>query len=239
VVDLGCGSGRLFSSYLAGDATRILGIDGSPALLARASTRIAANRDLARAERDGRIVLAVGDVRRVPRADRFELAVLAGVVSHLDGPEEALRALVSARGLLSDDGILVVDGLGPGALPARDLPLSVDWRQSMDGRPVVRRSSLQRRETPEGLRVLFSILVDLAEPDGTIARLPASFRLWYPSQVTLLELIREADLAVEVTYGSHDLEPLGEASERCIVVARRAVGGQPGAPGRGRGSHGS
>lgn len=233
VIDLGCGSGRLFASYLAGGASRVVGIDGSPALLTRASARIAADPELARAEREGRIELAVGDVRRVSRSDRFELAVLAGVLSHLDGPEEAVRALVSAGRLLTDAGILVVDGLGPGALPTRDLPLSVDWRQSLDGREVVRRSSLQRREAPEGLRVLFSTLVDLAEPDGTIARLPASYRLWYPSQVTLLELIREADLAVEMTYGSHDLEPLGEASERCIVIARPAR-----APGA-RGSHGS
>ena len=83
-----------------------------------------------------------------------------------------------------------------------------------------------RRETPEGLRVTFSTIVDLGRPDGTIARLPASYRLWYPSPVRLLELVREADLVVEMTYGSHDLEPLGPRSHRSIVVARRADGDQ-------------
>jgi SAM-dependent methyltransferase len=224
VIDLGCGSGRLFASFLDGGAERIIGLDGSAALLGRAEARIAATPRLARARAEGRIELVEGDVRSVARRDRFGLAVLAGVLSHLDGPEEGLRALIRARRLVEAGGVVVVDGLGPGQLPTRDLPLSVDWRRTLDGRDVVRRSQLQRRETPEGLRVLFSTLVDLTGPDGTIARLPASYRLWYPSPVRLLELVRKADLVVEMTYGSHDLEPLGPASQRCIVVARRADG---------------
>ena len=38
-----------------------------------------------------------------------------------------------------------------------------------------------------------------------------------------VELVRDAGLAIEATYGSHDLEALGAASDRCIVVARRPV----------------
>ncbi|MGH2446981.1 MAG: hypothetical protein ACRDGD_13220, partial [Candidatus Limnocylindria bacterium] len=66
-------------------------------------------------------------------------------------------------------------------------------------------------------------LTDVAEPDGTIARLPASFRLWYSSPSALVALAEEAGLAVEGTFGSHDLEPLDETSERCIVVLRHAA----------------
>jgi SAM-dependent methyltransferase len=230
VIDLGCGSGRLFASFVEGGATRVVGVDGSAALLRRAEARIAASPELAAARAAGRIDLQLGDVRHFSRPDRFGLAILAGVLSHLDGPEEALRALSNAARLLERDGLVVVDGIGPGELPTRDLPLSIDWRREMDGREVVRRSQLQRRETPEGLRVLFSTLVDLTGPDGTIARVPASYRLWYPLAVTLLELFREANLTVEMTYGSHDLDPFGPDSVRCIVVGRRAHAGhaQPG-----------
>ncbi|MGH2418066.1 MAG: class I SAM-dependent methyltransferase [Candidatus Limnocylindria bacterium] len=220
VIDLGCGSGRLFEPLLAGGATRIVGIDGSPSLLARASARIEGHASLRDAHARGRIELAVGDVRRVRRPDRFALAILAGVLSHLDGPEDALRALWAARELLEPAGTLLVDVLGPGGLPPHDLPLSLDWDRSVGGRRIVRRSRLERRETPEGLRVSYATLTDVVGADGTIARLPASFRLWYPSTAALVALAAEAELAVVAVYGSHDLDPLDDDSERCIVVAR-------------------
>jgi SAM-dependent methyltransferase len=220
VLDLGCGSGRLFAPLLAGGATRVVGIDGSPSLLERAEARIAANPQLAAALAEGRIELVEGDVRTVRRGDHFKLAVMAGVIAHLDGPEDALRALVRARWLLAKGGVLVLDTLGPGGLPGRDLPLSVDWERSEGGRRMVRRSRLERRETPEGLRVDYATLTDVVRADGTIARLPASWRLWYPSPAALAALAAEAELAVESVFGSHDLDPLNEESERCIVIAR-------------------
>ena len=93
----------------------------------------------------------------------------------------------------------------------------------MGDRRVVRRSRVVRAEAPEGLRVEYSTLTDVTEPDGTIARLPAGFRLWYPSPAALLGLANEAGLEVEAAFGSHDLDPLGDRSERCIIVLRRAA----------------
>jgi hypothetical protein len=131
-----------------------------------------------------------------------------------------LRALEAAGRLLEADGMLIVDLLGPGALPPHDLPLSVDWERRVGDRRVVRRSRLVRHEAPEGMRVDYATLTDLVEADGTIARLPASFRLWYPSPGTLIGLAEEANLVVEATFGSHDLDPLEDGSERCIIVLR-------------------
>ena len=218
VLDLGCGSGRLFRAFLDGGARRIVGIDGSPALLERAMARIEADPVLREAHADGRIELAAGDARTVSRPDRFSLVVLAGVIAHLDGPEDALRALAAAGRLLAAGGVLIVDQLGPGGLPADDLPLSLDWERRLGDRRVIRRSRLDRREAPEGLRVDYSTLTDLVEADGTITRLPAGFRLWYPSPEVTVALAGEANLEVVAAFGSHDLEPLDERSERCIVV---------------------
>jgi SAM-dependent methyltransferase len=218
VLDLGCGSGRLFRAFLDGGARRIVGIDGSPALLERATARIEADAVLRDAHAEGRIELAAGDARSVSRPDRFSLVVLAGVVAHLDGPEDALRALTAAGRLLAPGGVLIVDQLGPGGLPVDDLPLSLDWERRLGDRRVIRRSRLDRREAPEGLRVDYSTLTDLVEADGTITRLPAGFRLWYPSPEVTVALAGEANLEVVAAFGSHDLEPLDERSERCIVV---------------------
>jgi SAM-dependent methyltransferase len=230
VLDLGCGSGRLLRSFAAGKGRTIVGVDASAALLRRAERRIAAEPLLAAGLAQGRLHLVHGDVRRLEQlplrsllgAAGANLIVAAGVLPHLDGPEEALRLLAGARSLLAIDGRLILDDLGPELLPDRDLPLSVDWRREMDGQPVVRRSQLQRRETPEGLRVAFSTIVDLGRPDGTIARLPASYRLWYSSDDALAAVIREAGLAIELAYGSHDLDPPSVSSERRILLVRHA-----------------
>jgi SAM-dependent methyltransferase len=226
-LDLGCGSGRIFASLLAGGAKPIVGVDGSPALLRRAEARIAGDERLNQAMADGHLALIVGDVRQLGglgRSERFRLVVAAGVLPHLDGPEEAMLMLGGVARLLAADGRLVLDDLGPGRLPTRDLPLSVDWRRTLRGREVVRRSQLMRREAPEGLRIAFSTMVDLGLADGTIARLPASHRLWYPYTEALLSLVREAGLAVELAYGSHDLDPLEEDSVRRILVIRATTG---------------
>jgi SAM-dependent methyltransferase len=218
VLDLGCGSGRLFRTLLDGGAHRVVGIDGSPALLERAAVRMASDDVLRAAFGDGRIELATGDVRTISRPERFSLIVLAGVIAHLEGPEDALRVLSAAGRLLRPDGVLIVDQLGPGALPIDDLPLSLDWERRLGDRRVVRRSRLDRREAPEGLRVEYSTLTDVVETDGTITRLPAGFRLWYPSPEVTVALAGEANLEVVAAFGSHDLEPLDDRSERCIVV---------------------
>jgi SAM-dependent methyltransferase len=154
---------------------------------------------------------------------RFRLVILAGVIAHLGGPEDAVRALGAARRLLQPNGVLIVDTLGPGALPPHDLPLSIDWERPLGDRRVVRRSRLVRAEAPEGLRVEYSTLTDVIQADGTIARLPAGFRLWYPSPTALIGLANEAELEVEAAFGSHGLDPLDDRSERCIVVLRPAA----------------
>jgi SAM-dependent methyltransferase len=226
VLDLGCGSGRLFGPLIAGGATVIAGVDGSPALLRRARERIAGDQRLAEAQAAGRVRLVEGDVRRLRALDlgrRFSLVLAVGVVPHLEGPDDLLRMLSGIRRLLTPRGRLVIDNIGPGQLPTRDLPLSVDWQRELRGREVVRRSQLMRQEAPEGLRVAFATMVDAVQPDGTIARLPASHRLWYPSHEALSELVRQAGLAVEQAFGSHDLEPLDTEAERSILIIQRAA----------------
>jgi SAM-dependent methyltransferase len=230
VLDLGCGSGRLLRTFAAGKGRRIVGVDASEALLRRAEARVAAEPLLAAAREQGRLHLVRGDVRRLGQLSLrpllgpggANLVVAAGVLPHLQGPEDAVRMLSGVLPLLAASGRVILDDIGPGLLPTRDLPLSVDWRREMDGRPVVRRSQLIRREAPEGLHVAFSTIVDLGRPDGTIARLPASHRLWYPSDDALAAIVREAGMTVEFAYGSHVLDPPDAASERRILVIRRA-----------------
>ncbi len=223
VLDLGCGSGRLLRALLDGGARRVVGVDGSTALLRRAQGRIEADDVLSDAARSGGLRLIAGDVRRPPVRGLFALALAVGVLPHLAGPEEALRMVAATASRLEAGGLLVIDDIGPAGLPWRDLPMSVDWERTLDGRRVVRRSGLTRHERPEGLWVDYATLTDAVRPDGTIARLPATFRLWYPSEDVLRHLLVEGGLVTETSYGSYDLEPFGRESERRIVIARRAA----------------
>ena len=100
-VRLGAG---VLGALLEGGASRVLGIDASPALLRRAEARIAGDPLLGAAARDGRIGLLLGDVRALGTLDireRFDLALAVGVLPHLDGPEDALRLLGGVRSLLA------------------------------------------------------------------------------------------------------------------------------------------
>lgn len=223
VLDLGCGSGRLLRPLLDGGVRQIVGIDGSAALLERAERRAAGDAVLAEAVETGRIELVHGDIRHPRVAGRFSLIIAVGVLPHLDGPAAVGQMLRSARGRLTRAGRLVLDDLGPAHMPARDLPLSMDWRRAMGDRQVTRHSRLLREEDAGGVRVTYSTLTEIREADGTIARLPAGYRLWYPSPDTLERRVEDAGLVVELSYGSHELDPLGPESDRRIFIVRRSA----------------
>lgn len=221
VLDLGCGSGRLLGAFFDGGAQRVVGVDGSAALLRRAGRRIAADAALAAGDARRRLSLIKADATTLALHRRFALVVAAGLLPHLAGQAAGAQLAGVMRRHLAAGGLGVVDDIGPGLIPARDLPLSIDWRRTTGSGEVVRRSQLLRREGPDGVAVAYSTLTDLVRPDGTITRLPASYRLWYPSSDALTALIEQAGLEVVAIYGSHDLEPLRPDSERRIMTVRR------------------
>jgi len=116
LLDLGCGSGRLFRAFLDGGAISIHGVDGSPSLIRRAEARISEDTRLTAAAQSGRIQLITGDVRRPPTG-RWRWITAVGVLPHLDGPEDALQLLAAAADRLQPSGRLVLDDIGPGGLP--------------------------------------------------------------------------------------------------------------------------
>jgi SAM-dependent methyltransferase len=233
VLDVGCGSGRLFRTLLDGGASPLVGVDGSAALLERAHERIRRD-DLLRAARaEERLVVLQGDARRPPAgiqtASGYELVILAGVVPHLEDPAQLAAMLRHLAPLVSQDGRIVIDDLGPARLPHRDLPLSVDWQRDHSGARIVRRSQLERREEPGGMRIAYATITERRDPDGTIRSLPASFRLWYPSVMSIERAAAEAGLLVDLVWGSYELDPYDPTdSERRIAVIRPAGTNMPG-----------
>lgn len=233
-IDLGCGSGRLFGALLEGGAGPLIGMDGSSALLARARERVAGDAVLRAAAADGRVRIRAGDVREPPitveeLAGGASLVVVAGVVPHLDGIEDMVAVLAALRPLVAPDGVVVLDDLGPAQLPHRNLPLSVDWSRDIGSDRIIRRSQLERWDETDGLRVAYATLTERRRADGTIRSLPASFRLWYPSMESIAQAAATAGLAVDISWGSYELDPYDpNESERRIAVIRPAGTSMPG-----------
>src|SRR5207237_3747928 len=107
LLDLGCGSGRLFRAFLDGGSSTVHGIDGSPALIHRAGLRIAADERLAAAAASGRLTVGMGDVRRPPKG-RWRWMTAVGVLPHLEGPEPGLHVHTAPDARVQGGGRLVV-----------------------------------------------------------------------------------------------------------------------------------
>jgi malonyl-CoA O-methyltransferase len=88
VLDVGCGSGRYMLHALRRGAARVIGVDLSPQMLARAGTELAALRTAAD------IDLVQGSLAALPVPDaRANLTLCGLVVGHLDNLQQALAEL--------------------------------------------------------------------------------------------------------------------------------------------------
>jgi SAM-dependent methyltransferase len=125
VLELGCGTGRI-AVPVARAGARIVGIDRSEEMLARARTRVM------RARLGGRLALVRGDIRDLPFAGRTKFsAVLAayGILQSLTREADLTRTFASVARVLRRGGIFAID-----VVP--DLPKWDEYRNriSLSGR---------------------------------------------------------------------------------------------------------
>jgi ubiquinone/menaquinone biosynthesis C-methylase UbiE len=125
VLELGCGTGRI-AVPIARAGARIVGIDRSEEMLARARKRIL------RARVRGRLTLVRGDIRDLPFTVRTKFsAVLAayGILQSLTRERDLTRTLASVAGVLRRGGLFAID-----VVP--DLPKWDEYRNriSLSGR---------------------------------------------------------------------------------------------------------
>ena len=104
VLDAGCGVGYGAEMIARAGASRVVGIDLAPEAIAAAS------------ERAGEVAaFQVGDVRDLPFDEgSFDLVVCFEVLEHLEDPEPAITAL---KGVLREDGLLIVSSPNRGVYP--------------------------------------------------------------------------------------------------------------------------
>lgn len=224
VLDLACGTGRLLIPLLR-DGHRVLGIDRSAPMLARASERLSRCGATTRA----RGSLVRGDLRALPLASRqFTLAICAfHSLQHLVSDAEILAFLTATRLTLRPGGWLAFD-----LLPWPDRILDADPTQRR-ARTVFRHPATRERlvyttshSYANGRRALhMRFHYQPIDDSGTAMGRERTVRLCHrqlsPDEVA--GLLRAAGFRLLARFGSFLADPLAPDSEEHIYVAKSVL----------------
>jgi SAM-dependent methyltransferase len=222
ILDAGCGTGRLLVP-LARDGHRVLGIDRSAAMLARAAWRLSRG---ARAAR-GRAMLARADLGDLPAGTgRFALVIAAfHTVQHCESDAELLAFLRGARRALIPGGWLAFDTFAPARrfLDRRGPSGVTRFRHPRTGRLTAYREIHTVRPGPDGPdRPVLGMRFRYTDASGRgRARvLSLRHRLFSPTEID--RALLQADLTPIARWGGFDGAPLDapEASEQHVYLAR-------------------
>ena len=218
ILELGCGTGRVLAP-LAAAGNRITGIDRSRPMLDRASSVL----QLDAGAGSQRVTLAEGSMTEAERApgDPFGLVIFSlNGLMHVSTMAGQRAALASARRALDPRGMLVIDALNPTPEMLATLDGRVQhegaWRKS-DG-TIVDRFSARTHDSAEQ-RIDTALWYDLIDSTGQVRRVRSGFPMRYLVASELVLLLELTGFVEWKLYGSYDLDPYDEGSDRLIVTA--------------------
>jgi SAM-dependent methyltransferase len=218
ILELGCGTGRVLVP-LAAAGHRITGIDRSPPMLerARATLRMHTGSLLPR------VTLSEGSLTEAECAPGgpFGLVIFSlNGLMHLSTMAAQRAALVSARRALDPRGMLVIDVLNPTPELLTTLDGRVQhegsWRESDD--TLIDRFSSRTHDFAEQ-RIDTELWYDLTHSEGHIRRVRSGFPMRYLVASELALLLEVSGFVEWKRYGSYDLDPFDDRSDRLIVTA--------------------
>ncbi len=221
IVEFGCGSGRVLLP-IAEDGFDVTGVDSSPAMLQRLESRAE--------ESDGGTVTPVLADLRDPLplpSDTFGVGIFSlNGLMHLDTQAAQLFALREAARVLDPRGQLVIDLFNPTPDYLTQLAngphLEGIWTNG-DDLEVEKWS--HRRLRPASQHLETRIWYDSVRPDGTVARIRTAFTLRYLHAAELELLLHTAGFVEWQLYGSYELDPYLDSSERLIALAELVASG--------------
>ncbi|MDQ4039869.1 MAG: class I SAM-dependent methyltransferase [Actinomycetota bacterium] len=218
ILELGCGTGRVLAP-LAAAGHRITGIDRSGPMLDRASSAL----QLDAGAGSQRVTLAEGAMTEAERAPGgpFGLVIFSlNGLMHVSTMAGQRAALASARRALDPRGMLVIDALNPTPEMLATLDGRVQhegsWRKS-DG-TVVDRFTARTHDSAEQ-RIDTALWYDLIDSTGQVRRVRSGFPMRYLVASELVLLLELTGFVEWKLYGSYDLDPYDEGSDRLIVTA--------------------
>ncbi|HWH24584.1 MAG TPA: methyltransferase domain-containing protein [Candidatus Limnocylindria bacterium] len=209
ILELAAGSGRI-AGALAAAGHAVTGVDRDLAMLARAARLAPA------------VELVEADITTVRLDRRFGLVVLALNGLLLVGDRPAQRAtLDTIAAHLAADGRAVIDAWLPPAdeLAAYDGRLTLDWlRQDAQSGELVGKVTSARYDQATAVVRLVTIFESCPGPAGPVTRSVREDELQLLAASELLAMVERAGLEPVTVAGDYSLEPLGEGSERVLLV---------------------
>jgi SAM-dependent methyltransferase len=217
ILELACGTGRVLLP-LAREGYSVTGVDVSPAMLALARQKLAAEGLLSR------VSLVEQDMRYLDLEGRFNLALVAlNSFSHLLTLEDQIASLQRIYEHLEPGGLLLLDLFNP------DLERLLDFRghlvldMMMTDPERDRRLLKFRTETVDLAQQIIDVtyILDEVVEQGRVQRTLFPFRMRYLFRHELELLLRYAGYQLEAIYGSYELDEFDGASDRLLAIARR------------------
>jgi SAM-dependent methyltransferase len=216
VLELGAGTGRLVVP-IAEAGYRVTGIDTSASMLAVAKQRV----EIAGVA-DRVTLLELGmEVASSATGGPFGVVVASlNSLLHLESAAAQRTALAQAFAALDPRGQLLIDVLNPtpSTLTGLDHQFLLEGTWTRDNGSVVQKFS-SRRVFPAEQQIETQIWYDITAPDGSLRRIPTGFTMRYLHRAELALMLELAGFASWECYGSYELDPYDDQSDRLIVAA--------------------
>lgn len=219
VLELGCGTGRLLAP-LARAGHRVVGLDNSPAMLAKAQERLAAESP----DVQKRVRLVEADMTDFDLGAQVRLSIISyNTLLHLErnGMQRTLQAVGRH---MDDNGRLFIDVVNPmlAAQTPDDRMLTLEriMTDPQTGETVVQMASSWVDLQLQVLHItwLFDVSPDKGGPVNRIIA-EADYHFLYPHEIELM--LKTAGFRVTRIYGGYDGRPFDEDSERLLVLASK------------------
>ena len=212
VLELGVGSGRV-AVPMAKDGHEVVGIDRSPAMLARAAKRAKGSRV--------KLTLVEADMRTFALERTFALVTIPFNTFLMLEPDDRWACLARCREHLTAHGRLAIDVFqpDPNIIAGMDGAVREDWRRQdpETGRTITKFSST--RGNADHTR--FNWWFDEEMPDGTVRRISRETALHYLYRREAELLFPTAGLEIDTLHGSYDGGEATPSSPKLLFVLRR------------------
>ena len=223
VLELGCGTGRVLIPIARAGVT-IDGLDGSPKMLERCRSKLAAASAVVRS----RVTLHEGDMRSFELQKKFALVTIPfRPFQHLITVEEQLDCLRCIHSHLVDDGRLILDLFNPSLDMLVNRPLGVEMVEGPpfempDGRSITRSFKVSNPDRFAQVNDI-ELIYDVKHRDGRTERQVHSFRMRYFFRYEAEHLLARAGFAVEQLYAGYDRSAYGSTYPGELIFIARKV----------------